>query len=69
MSDSATLVHITPADLVLGTRGDPIALAIAACLDSTQGRSGSPPTSDAYAATLPSTDSIVAAVLSLVDKK
>jgi len=51
MRDLTALVHVAPADLVLSTR-DPLALAVAAWLDSKQGRSGSTRTHDAYAATL-----------------
>lgn len=51
MSDSTALVHVAPADLALSTH-DPIALAVAAWLDSKQSRSGSMRTHAAYAATL-----------------
>lgn len=61
MSDSTALVHVAPADLAPSTR-DPVALAIAAWLDSKQGRSGSTRTRDAYAATLADARAALAAV-------
>src|SRR5690606_4558250 len=61
MDDPTTLVPLSSAELVHGAR-DPIALAIAAWLDSKQGRSGSVRTRDAYADTLADARATLASV-------
>lgn len=61
MSDASELAPAPRADLATPER-DPIARAVAAWLDSKQGRSGSTRTRDAYAATLADARAALAAV-------